>query len=184
MNLVERVKGIILAPNAEWPAIQREPGDVAFLFINYVAILAAIPAVCGFVGWQFAGVHFGAALFMAVTRYVLSFVTVYILALIVDGLATTFGGQQHFGNALKLTVYSATSFWLAGIFLLVPALAFLMIVGSLYSIYLLWTGIPPLMRAPADRAVFYTVTVVLCMLVIAIVFGVLMSLVVGFRAFS
>jgi len=184
MNLVERIKNIIMAPTAEWPAIQREPGDVGYLFINYVAIVAAVPAVCGFVGWQFLGVHFGAALVMAVTRYVLSFVTVYILALIVDGLAPTFGGQQDFAGALKLTVYSATPFWLAGIFLLLPGLGFLMIVGLLYSIYLLWTGVPPLMRAPPDRAVFYTVTVLLCLLVIVIVFGILVSLIVGFSAFA
>ena len=27
MNLVERVKNILLQPKSEWPAIEREPGD-------------------------------------------------------------------------------------------------------------------------------------------------------------
>ena len=50
MNLVERVKGIIVSPKTEWPVIAGEPGDAGYLFSNYVAILAAIPAVCGFIG--------------------------------------------------------------------------------------------------------------------------------------
>ena len=50
MNLVERVKAILLTPKTEWAAIEGEPGDPPYLFTNYVAILAAIPAVCGFIG--------------------------------------------------------------------------------------------------------------------------------------
>ena len=42
MNLVERVKGILLQPNSEWSAIAREPGNAGYLFPNYVAILAAV----------------------------------------------------------------------------------------------------------------------------------------------
>ena len=56
MNLVERVKAILLQPNSEWPVIEREPGDAGYLFSNYVAILAAIPPVCGFIGTSIIGV--------------------------------------------------------------------------------------------------------------------------------
>ena len=58
MNLVERIKGILLQPKSEWPAIEREPGDAGYLFPNYVAIVAAIPAVCTFIGTSIIG--FGA----------------------------------------------------------------------------------------------------------------------------
>ena len=64
--------------------------------------------------------------------------TVYAVALVVDLLAPTFGGQRNFPNALRLTVYSYTPVWLAGIFLLVPGASFLAILG-LYGFYLLWT---------------------------------------------
>ena len=45
MNLFERVKAILLSPKSEWLVIEREPPDTVGLFKNYVAILAAIPAV-------------------------------------------------------------------------------------------------------------------------------------------
>ena len=55
MTLMDRVKNIVISPKSEWPEIDREPGDTAFLFKNYVAILAAIPAICGFIGGSIVG---------------------------------------------------------------------------------------------------------------------------------
>jgi hypothetical protein len=43
MNLVERVKGILLQPKSEWGAIEGEPGSAGHLFPNYVAIVARSP---------------------------------------------------------------------------------------------------------------------------------------------
>ena len=43
MDIVARAKGILVEPKAEWPKIEREPGDISYLFSSYVAILAAIP---------------------------------------------------------------------------------------------------------------------------------------------
>ncbi len=57
MNLVERVKAILLTPKTEWATIEGEPGDPQYLFTNYVAILAAIPAVCHFIGMSLVGVN-------------------------------------------------------------------------------------------------------------------------------
>ncbi len=55
MNLVERVKAILLQPKSEWPVIEREPGDAGYLFTNYVCIVSAIPAVCSFIGTVIIG---------------------------------------------------------------------------------------------------------------------------------
>jgi hypothetical protein len=102
----------------------------------------------------------------------MAFVTVFVVALIVDGLAPTFGGQKNFQNALKLTAYSYTPAWLAGIFLLIPGLSFLAILG-LYGLYLLFLGLPPLMQAPRDKALPYAIAIVLGAIVLAIVIGTL-----------
>src|SRR5256885_1198217 len=130
-QLVERVKAILLTPQTEWPVIAREPGDVSSLFARYVAILALIPALAGFIGTSLVGsyVPFFSGLISAIVSYVMTFVVVYVVALIVDALAPTFDAQKNFPNALKLTVYSLTPFWLAGVFLLVPGLSFLRVLG-------------------------------------------------------
>jgi hypothetical protein len=182
MNLVERVKGIILTPKTEWSVIAGEPGDAAYLFRNYVAILAAIPAVCGFIGALLAGAPIFAALIGAVIKYLLTFVVVYIVAWIVDLLAPTFGSQKNFANALKLTVYSYTPSWLAGIFLLIPGLRFLTILG-LYGLYLLWLGLPPLMKTPPEKTIVYTIAIVVCAIVLAILIGLVLGALIGLHGF-
>lgn len=189
MNLIERVKAIILAPKTEWPVIEQESGEVAYLFTQYAAILALIPAVAGFIGGSIIGVSVPpigtvrmpifTGLFNAVLGYVLSFVVVYVVALIINALAPTFGGVKNFPNALKLAVYSSTASWLAGIFLILPGLTFLTLLG-LYGFYLLWLGLPVLMKSSAEKATLYTVAVAVCTVLVAVVFGLLQTAVAAF----
>ena len=171
MNLVERVRAILVTPKTEWPLIAREPGDPQTLFLGYVAILAAIPTVCGLVGWVLVGAPLGTGILITVVRYVLNFVAVYLAAMIIDALAPTFEGEKSSENALKLATYAATPIWLTGIFLLVPGLGFLRVL-AVYSVYLLWTGIVPLMRAPEEKSLGYTGAIVACAVAIGVLFAV------------
>jgi len=150
-----------------------------------VAILAAIPAVCGFIGTSIIGIGLpGGATFRvgivsgiasAIVSYLLAFVMVYVVGLIIDALAPTFNGQKNQPNALKLAVYSMTPAWLAGIFSLVPGLRTLGILG-LYGLYLLWVGLPLLMKAPEEKSIGYAAAVVLCAIVISILIGVIVGI--------
>ena len=180
MNLVERVKAILLTPKSEWIVIEHEPGDPAYLFANYVAILAAIPAVCGFIGMSIIGISLPivgtirvgivSGIASAIVQYLLAFVMVYVLGLIIDALGPTFNGQKNPPNALKVAVYAMTPAWLAGVFSLIPGLRFLGILG-LYGLYLLWAGLPPLMKAPEEKSLGYAATVVICAIIISVVIG-------------
>ena len=177
MNLVERIKGILLQPKSEWPAIEREPGDAGYLFPNYVAIVAAIPAVCTFISTSIIGfgayrVGIGLGLIRAVVVYALSLAGVFVVAYIIDYLAGTFGARKSPDNAMRVSAYAPTAAWVAGVFNIIPALAFLGILG-LYSLYLLHTGIAALMKPPADKAVVYTIAVIVCAIIVwVIIFGI------------
>ena len=178
MNLVERVKAILLNPRAEWAVIETETGDANYLFTNYVAILAAIPAVAAFIGYSIVGLGIGRALIFGVFTYVFHCVGGYVAALVIDALAPTFGGRKSLPDALKVSAYSATASWVAGVFQLVPPLRFLSILG-LYSLYLLYLGLPALMKAPQDRALTYTIAVVAVMIVIGVVFVLIVGLIMS-----
>ena len=56
MTIVQRIKGICLKPKEEWQIIAGESSSTADLLKNYVAPLAAIGAVAGFIGMSFIGV--------------------------------------------------------------------------------------------------------------------------------
>jgi hypothetical protein len=177
MNLVERIKGILLQPKTEWPEIEREPGDPGYLFANYVAIVAAVPPICTFIGTSIFGlgdfrIGIGFGLVRAVVAYVLTLIGVFVVAYIIDFLAGTFTAQKSFDNAMRVSAYSPTAAWVAGVFNIIPFLGFLSILG-LYSFYLLYTGIAALMRPAADKAVIYTIAVVVCAIIVwIIIFGI------------
>lgn len=161
LGLLERIKAIMMTPQAEWPAVADESGDA--LALRYVAILAVIPALARLIGgWLIGGyTPMLAALVGAVVAYALSFVTVFVVALVVDLLAPKFGAQRGYSSALRLTAYSFTPVWLAGIFLLVPGASFLVLLG-LYGLYLMWTGLPVMMQAPRERTLPYVMAIAAC----------------------
>jgi hypothetical protein len=166
--LLARIRNIIADPRSEWPLIATEPGDPMRLFVGYVAVLAVIPAIAGFIGTSLVGVPVSAGrlhdpllpgLVRALMSYLFSFVIVYLTALVIDVMAPLFQTGRNFTNALKLAVYSFTPIWLIGIVLMVPGLRFLSILG-LYAIRLVWTGLPPLMGTPRPKILPYALSIV------------------------
>jgi hypothetical protein len=180
MALVDRVKNILLSPKQEWAVIDAEPTVPVDLYKQYIMPLAAIGPVAGMIGATVFGYRIpmmgtirapiGQALSAMVVTYLLTLGGVYILALIIDALAPSFHGTKNQLQALKVAAYSSTASWVAGIFSLVPGLRWLGILG-LYSLYLLYLGLPILMKAPEDRAVAYTILVILAALVLFLVIG-------------
>jgi len=58
-----------------------------------------------------------------------------------------------------------------GIFNLLPALSMLGLIAALYSVYLIYTGIPVLMKSPADKALGYTAVLIVCGVVAGLILG-------------
>jgi hypothetical protein len=184
-DIVSRVKGILMTPKTEWPIIAAETTTLADIYKSYVIILAAIPAIALFismsiVGYGFFRMSIGTGLTMAVVSYVMALIGVYIIALVIDALAPTFGSTKDQMQALKTAAYSMTAYWVASIFTIVPGIGFLIVlVGGLYGLYLLYLGLPFTMKTPADKAVPYTAVTVVCSIVIMIVLNFVVGSVVG-----
>lgn len=184
-GLVERVKSILLRPSPTWDQIEAEPATTAGLFKNYAAILALIPAICGLIGGSVIGGAFGIkmpilfGLVSAIMSYVLNLVMVFVLGLIIDGLAPSFDGQKNQIQAMKLAVYSSTAGWIAGVFALLPIIGVLAILASLYGIYLLYLGLPKLMKSPPEKAFGYTAVTVIVAIILSFLITAATTLVGG-----
>lgn len=185
MNLVERARNLILQPRLEWQAIDAEPHTVQDLYTGYVMILAAIPAVCGFIGYSIVGVGawgatyrmpIGAGVAYMVVGYLLSLGWVYILALIIEAFAPKFEGKKDFDQALKVAAFAPTPAWVAGVFSIIPALSIIGSLLSLYSLYLLFVGLPILMKPAEDKAIPYFCVVILAAIVLTVAFYIVTAL--------
>lgn len=178
-GLFDRIKNILLTPQAEWDKIAGEPADVNKIYMGYVLPLAVFAAVCGFIGMAFIGV-FGwrvgivPGLIGAIVQAAMGIVSVLIMAFIANALAPTFGSRQDMGQAHKLAAYGSTAFFVAGVFSIFPPLAILALVG-LYSFALIYIGMPRVMGTPQDKRAGYLIALI----VIAIVIGIVLNMVVG-----
>lgn len=179
-GLVERVKGILLRPSETWDQIDREPATIGGLYTGYVMLLAAIPAVCTLIGLLVFGIGgFGFTfrpspvwlVAQAVLQYGLSLAMVYVMALIIEALAPNFGGAKDRIQAFKIAAYSPTASWVAGVFGLLPALGIIAVLGGLYSLFVLYKGLPKLMKTPEDKALPYTAVVIVVAIVASLVIG-------------
>ena len=179
MDLIERAKNILLQPKTEWPKIAAEEATPQSLYLGYIMILAAIGPLAVIV--RSVGFGFGIGLPFAVGMYLLTLVSVSIVALIVDTLAPTFGSQRSFVGSLKLVAYAYTAVWVAGIFRLIPTVGGIIgVLAGLYSIYTFYLGLGPVKKCPAEKAAGYTVIVLVCNILLFWVLGlVLLPMVVG-----
>jgi hypothetical protein len=179
-SIIERAKNILMSPKTEWDRIDAEPASIKGIYIGYVCILAAIAPIANLIGSQlfpagFMGIVYRppiiSSIVIAIVGYVGTLVGVYVTALIIDALAPSFGGTKDQLKAFKVAAYSWTAAWIAGIFSIVPMLAWLGIAG-LYSLYLLYLGLPKLMKSPQDKSLGYTaVVIIVCIVVNAVIFG-------------
>lgn len=185
MNLIERVKNILLQPTLTWATIESEATDTATLFTRYAMVLALIPAVCGFIGMSLIGfggfgvsmrVPWVSGLVNMVVSYAVSLVGIFVLGLIINALAPTFGGQKSQIQALKVAVYASTAALLGGVFNLLPSLSMLGVLAAFYSIYLMYTGLPVLMKNLPEKSMVYTAVVIVAAIVGGLVMGAVTSL--------
>ncbi len=185
MNLIERAKNIILTPAKEWDVIKGENLTIADMFMKYAVILAAIPAVAGFIGYVVIGMSFGGlgtfrwpvgtALVWAILSYVLSLAGIFALAFIIDALAPTFGCSKNLTDAVKIAVFSYTPAWVAGVLGIIPALSVLVILASLYALFLMYMGLQKIKEPAKDKLLPYFIVSIVALIVIYWLVGFIVS---------
>jgi len=183
-KLIDRVQKILLAPKAEWPVIAAEPETTAGLFKGYILILAAIGPVATFIGMTLIGLAMplfaGFGLVTAIISYALALLSVWLFSLIINAFAPTFGSQKDPVAALKLAAYSMTAAWVAGLASFIPILGWLvMLAGAVYSVYLLYLGLGPVMKTPEDKAAGYTAVSVVCAILLYWITTIIVAVIIG-----
>jgi hypothetical protein len=185
-GMIGRVQRLILKPKDEWAAIDAEPATAREVFMRWAVPLAAIGPICSFIGGQVFGVgafliHYRppliSSLILALISYGMALAGTWIFALIIDALAPSFGSVKNFNQAMKVAAYSYTAAWICGVLQIMPALAIIGILLGLYSFYLLWVGLPMLMKTPPDKAPGYVIVSIVAAFGVYLIIGVIVGLI-------
>jgi hypothetical protein len=189
-KLLDRAKNILMTPKTEWPIIQAETGGITQLYTGYVIPLAAFSAVMSFIRMSLIGSGYWhmpvlTGLAYALANFGLALLGIYLFGLVIDALAPSFAGQRDQRQAVKTAAYAFTPAALGAVLGLLPVLGpFLRLVTGLYGIYLLYLGLPILMQSPKEKVPGYTAAVVVCIILLGVVMGLLMSAAVRVAGYS
>jgi hypothetical protein len=164
-GFVQRAIRMLLQPRREWETINGEFTKAPAIFLSYVLPVSAIPPaayVLGAVLFQEQGTLFGtlettvgAAAQDAVIRYLCGLLGVFLLGVALELVAPVFSGQANRVQGIKVAAYASTPAWLFGVLAVVPRLGRYSIVGAVWTLYLVYSGAPLLMKVPPERAAVF-----------------------------
>jgi len=154
------------------------------MLVTYPLILCFIQPIAIIIGYGIIGLSMGPAgyfrlslvnaFFSALVAYFLSLLGIGVTGFLILVLANYFHVDGDIFSAMKLSVYSATAPLLAGIFQIIPGLRILMVLG-LYGSYILYLGVPKLMKAPHDKEQPFTFSVIISGIIMILLINFLVS---------
>ena len=173
MDIINRVKNVLITPKTEWQTIEAENTPYMNVFIPFVVLLALIPAIAifigyGVIGYSVFGYHIASVslgIRHAIIQYVAMVGGIYIAAFVINLLAESFGSRKNFDKAFSLVAYAYTPTFVAGIFYIYHSLVILASLAGIYSLYLLYIGLSPMMKTPAEKRTSYFIVSLLIMIV-------------------
>lgn len=170
MNLIDRVKNLLTKPKEEWQVINTETNSGMPLIVSYLVPLAALAAVASFIGYAFlfhGGWGVKAGLIYALIAFLQLVLAVYINAYVTDALAPSFASEKNLNKSIQLVVYAATPAYVGGLLNIFPVIGWLgSLAGAIYSIYLLYIGLPIMKKTPEDKVPIYLIVIILVLAVI------------------
>lgn len=164
-NVLSKAKDIIVNPNKTWEEIKEEASEQFNTLKNYTFPLIFMGACCCFIGnYSFgSGYSAGTSLTFAIIALFIPLISIYLTSLFVNILAPEFSSKANSAIAFNLVAYSTTAYYItAGISYLFGSLGWLEFSGALFTVYLLWEGITPMLNTKKkQRFGFVTITCII-----------------------
>lgn len=186
--MLNHVWGLLTNPQREWKAIRKERGTIGRCYGSHVVILAAVPAVAGYIGTTYVGWSVAreahrltpqSALQISLLFYLTMLVAVFIVGKLIQWMGQTYGARQTLSQSVALAAYTATPLFLFGIMLVYPKLWLILLLGLpvlAYSVYLLYSGVSVMMGISKERGFLFASAVMAVGLVMLV--GVLAATVI------
>jgi hypothetical protein len=167
--LFNHVWGLFAHPKEEWQEIFKEQCSIGRCYCTHVLILAAIPPISFFigttqVGWKItAGQTTKLTVLSAVKISIVSYITILVgilsIGAMIHWMAKTYEADSNLSRSVGLAAYTATPLLLVGIMGVYPLLWLDLLVGLpalAYTVYLLYLGVPIMMKVSEERGFLFS----------------------------
>ncbi len=166
--MLHHALGLIIQPRKQWRAIAALSDAQLARNLAYPVVLALIPSIAWYYGTTQVGWSIGkgdvlkltsaSALGIAGAMYVCVLGALAAIGYLVHWMSVTYGAQSSVVKGLALSGFTATPFFLAGVVGFYPQFTIDLLVALVaiaHGIYLLYTGIPIVMKVPEDRGFLF-----------------------------
>ncbi|MEO8102590.1 MAG: YIP1 family protein [Betaproteobacteria bacterium] len=181
MGILNRIKGMMLNPQAEWENVAREMPGATEMLRNVLLPLSLLAPAATVVGILVFDTRWHAqygysmlpdrAPFIALATCAFEIISVYLLAGVFYVLARSERQSPDFLVALRVALFGSIPVLLSGAMLFIPVNIVFSLVAIMYSFYLYYLGAARLIGIrPADATMFVGVAMV-CMMVLSSLLG-------------
>ncbi|MCP4392301.1 MAG: YIP1 family protein, partial [Gammaproteobacteria bacterium] len=166
---IQHIIGLLTDPTSEWEKIRDQQKSNDKRGLGFVFILAAIPAISGYIGTTQVGWRIGvgepiritgdSAISIAIIYYLALVVGVFTIGWVIHLLGKAYEVVKPLPLCIALAAYTATPLFLIGIMEVYPVLWLNMLLGLpalAYTVYLLYSGLPVMMEISAERGFLYS----------------------------
>lgn len=170
--VIGHIIGLFSGPTAEWEKIRDEVCSTSACIFKHVVLMAAIPAISGYigttqVGWKIgaSGVHYltnESAGMIAILTYLAMIAGVIGMGAMIQWMASTYGKPQSLSRCVVFAAYVATPLFIIGLMLFYPIPWLNMLLGLpavAYSVFLLYSGIPIVMEMDKEKGFLFASSV-------------------------
>lgn len=169
---LQHIFGLFVDPKGQWGKIRDDNSSLGSFSSIHIYLLAAIPAVSGYIGTTQVGWQIGAgdlifltsdtALVIAVSYYLVLLMGVFSIGWVIHLMGKAYDVVQPLSRCIILATYTATPLFLIGVMEVYPLLWLNMLIGLpalAYTVYLLYTGLPIMMGISRDRGFLFSTAV-------------------------
>jgi len=166
---IQHIIGLFTDPVVEWEKIREQQKSKDKRGVGFVFVLAAIPAISGYIGTTKVGWRIGvgepiritgeSAISIAIIYYLALIVGVFTIGWVIHLLGKAYEVVRPLPLCIALAAYTATPLFLIGIMEVYPVLWLNMLLGLpalAYTVYLLYSGLPIMMEIPTERGFLYS----------------------------
>ncbi len=165
--------GFLFTPLKQWQALADKPLSSFGAYLLYPLIMAVFPCIAWYygiteVGWRVAGgdavkLTPDSALAIIILFYFTMLGAVVVIGYLTHWMSQTYGAETNIAKGISLVGFVSTPLFLAGLVGFYPVLWIDLLVGIVavsWSLYLLYVGVPIVMKQPKERGFLYSSAIV------------------------
>lgn len=183
--MIANMFSVIFYPKKQWQTVADRQSFPLIGAIFYTALLACIPAIAWFYGTTNVGWVIGDGEVIKLTEksakvliglfYLTMVASICAIGFMIHWMSKTYGTDSSTAKGIAVAGISATPLFLAGTIGFVPVYGFDLLIGVAalsYAVYLLYLGMPIVMRIPEERGfLFSSAVIAFCMVILMVIMG-------------